>query len=131
VDNPHTGDPLGSHCPYNPDATSSTCQGSCLGVVDAVGQTPKASFCTNACVLGRTDNCGYGTDGNGPLRSGAPTGYCALVVNHTYGIGDIGVCAQLCDSTSDCLDQTDSFTCLQDSSFISLTGHGYCSAPTH
>jgi hypothetical protein len=120
-----TGDPLGTHCVSNPDASATTCAGGCLPLGSPAGGTATiASFCSMFCVVGNLDACNWVGAGSS-LSSGGAHGVCALSSANAQ-IGDIGFCSQECDTAANCSDQTDTgLTC--DTSNMSTIGHGICS----
>jgi hypothetical protein len=82
--------PLGARCEADTE-----CEGRlCIGL--ASGET----FCSAPCVFGQPIGCGYGKSasprGAGCLRP-LQTGFLS-----SEGIGDVGLCAQLCSDSSQC-----------------------------
>ena len=117
------GDPLGTHCTSNPDTGASSCAGGCLPVGNG-GTAVLASFCSMLCVVGNLNACNWVGAGSA-LTSGGVHGVCALS-SSTAQVGDIGFCAQECDTAANCSDQMDTgLTC--DTSLMSTIGHGICS----
>jgi hypothetical protein len=122
VDTLPPGDPFGAHCTSNPDAGTDTCQGLCLALGNGTSQI--ASICTKACVLGELQQCDW--VGAGMSLAGNTHGVCV------YGVaaarpGDLGFCAQLCDTAANCSDQTDpGVTCDMTNIPVDVVGHGAC-----
>lgn len=69
------------------DGTDS-CDGVCASIEGA------RALCSQRCVFGETDRCG-------DLRADGIAGGCLLT---TGGIGDVGLCAPLCECSGDCPD---------------------------
>ncbi len=114
VDHPPTiGAPLGSPC-----MADSECLG---GFCIPLGATT-AGVCSGPCRLGNTQACGFR---DGAIDAGPAMGACLFGPDNA-GLGDLGACAQLCDTTSDCNLKYPDWTCIQDPTVKSLFGHGYC-----
>jgi hypothetical protein len=120
---PHTGLAFGSNCTQwaLSDGDAGTgCAGLCLGVIkcpDASASDPNyaAFFCTQSCVLGDFNSCGY--------QKQPQAGICVWA-EASAGNGDMAFCGQMCDTNADCLDQKDKSTC--DTSSVSNLGRGLC-----
>jgi hypothetical protein len=122
ADTAAAGDPLGTHCVSNLEAGTSTCAGACLPVGNG-GTTVIASFCTMLCVVGSLNSCNWVPAGTA-LTSGGAHGVCAFSSSDAQ-VGDIGFCAQECDTAASCSDQTDTgLSC--DTAEMSTIGHGLC-----
>jgi hypothetical protein len=125
ADTPSTGDPLGTHCVVDPDASTTTCAAGCLPLgsgTDGGGQV--ASFCTMLCVVGNLEACNWAGAGV-PLSTGGAHGVCGIAAQNAQ-IGDVGFCTQECDAVTDCSDKTDpGVSC--DTSLMTTIGHGICS----
>ena len=124
ADTAATGDPLGTHCVSDPDSGASSCASFCLAVGGASGgTTAAANFCSIPCVIGNLNACNAA--GTGSLSSGGAHGVCAFS-DMTAMQGDIGFCAQECDTAADCTDKTDTGV-MCDTSVMSVINHGICS----
>jgi hypothetical protein len=128
-DTPPAGDPLGTHCAVDPDASTTTCAGGCLPLgssTDGGGQV--ASFCSMFCVVGNLDACNWAGAGV-PLSTGGAHGVCLIAAGNAQ-VGDVGFCTQECDAVTDCSDKTDpGVTCDTDTSVMTTIGHGVCNWP--
>jgi hypothetical protein len=90
VDTPTAGLPIGARC-----ANANECAGRiCLQLPD------QESFCSAPCVFGQPIGCGYGIAG-GP-RGAACVGPRVRGFLSTEGVGDVGICAELCGEASEC-----------------------------
>jgi len=94
------GEPIGAEC--DPNADPDPCSGMCLTFIDE-NSDPLVSTCTAPCTFGYLEGCGW--DGTGP----APA-VCLFPFDPNGGVGDIGICAQLCDCNADC--NHSGFVCL-------------------
>jgi len=93
------GAPTGSRCELTTD-----CDGQeCVGREDGVG------VCSALCVLGSVSGCGYGHDSS-QRDVGCVT---ALVAAGRFseGPGDLGLCQELCDVDTDCVQNETGFVC--------------------
>ena len=54
---------------------------------------------------------------------GPSAGFCFYTYT-TSGAGDVGFCAEMCDTTNDCAAKASGATC--DTSYASAIGHGVC-----
>jgi hypothetical protein len=123
VSNPQQGSPLGSNCTQwaqSQGDAGAACAGNCLAFIktsDASASDPNniAHFCTQTCVYGDVDSCGF--------KQSPPAGLCLLSTSEA-GNGDLAFCAQLCDVDADCLDHDDNAWC--DTSTVSNLGRGLC-----
>lgn len=114
VDNPPTtGAPLGSPCMADSECFGELC------IPLAAGTT---GVCSALCRLGNIEACGFRI---GAIDAGPLIGAC-LYQAETAGVGDLGACAQLCDTTSDCSLKYPDWTCVQDADAMRLFGHGFC-----
>jgi hypothetical protein len=120
IDTPTAGDPLGAYCvPPNPDggAATDTCAGSCL-------RLGAGTICTRYCVLGELNGCEW--VGAGMSLAGGNHGVCLLGRSDARA-GDLGFCAQQCDSVADCANKTDpGVMCDTTTVPIDIAGHGAC-----
>jgi hypothetical protein len=121
---PAGGDPLGSYCRTQPDGGASSCAGTCIELGTATVVT--AGFCSQACVIGTASACNpaLGT----MSLAGASRGLCAFAPTGAVA-GDIGYCAQQCDTAADCLDKIDPGGWCETASLAATTfaPHGFCS----
>jgi len=99
--------PVGSACQMPPEGGTLPAAELCKGVCQSTAAAPtKAnSACTNPCALGVVGSCDQD-----PNSTRLPTAGCVpLNLNETNG--DVGVCVQLCNCDSDCLNKD--FWCAQ------------------
>ena len=122
VNMPTAGDPLGNHCAADPDAAA-TCAGTCIAIGGGNGMLA-GSVCSQRCVTGLLQGCNW--VGQGVSLAGARHGVCAFSASMAMNGGDLGFCAELCDSVADCHDAVDPAP-ICDMSFASVIGHGICS----
>jgi len=112
------GAPIGSPCTLDAD-----CAGSFCYPFDISPDAPSAGVCTAICRLGNQEGCRFRT---GPLDAGPPVGACLLSAP-TADVGDVGICAQLCDSVNDCTTTDSRWTCNIDQDVRVVFQHaGYC-----
>ncbi len=106
-----TGDPDGTHCSGDRDAAP-TCGGFCINFGDGDGGT-LAHVCGGTCVLGNQNACGFDAAiaQNPPADGTLTMGGCLFVSDQAEGIGDMGLCGQLCRTDADCLDTADGAWC--------------------
>jgi hypothetical protein len=114
-----TGTPTGTKC--DPNATTPTCEGTCVQFGAADGGAGPA-VCSQICVVGGMDlattpNCG-----------GDSKGICGFT-NATAGAGDQGFCAAACTASSQC-DNADGFFCFPITGLTGtgagMTNNGFC-----
>lgn len=112
------GSPIGSPCMLDTD-----CAGRFCYPYDNTATPPTPGVCTAICRLGNLEGCGFRTS---PLDAGPPVGACLLATS-AADLGDIAICAQLCDSINDCTETDPRWTCNLDPDVRSGFGHnGYC-----
>jgi hypothetical protein len=112
------GAPIGSPCSVDSDCAGAICY---PFVISDAAVSP--GVCTAACRLGNTEGCGFRTSA---LDAGPPVGACLLGPTSSAP-GDMGICAQLCDTINDCTTQDPRWTCLLDADVRATFGHaGYC-----
>ena len=113
------GAPIGSPCTVDRDCTGSFCYPFDI----APDASSSAGVCTAICRLGNLEGCRFRT---GPLDAGPPVGACLLSTSMA-DVGDVGICAQLCDSVNDCTTNDSRWTCLFDPDVRAIFQHaGYC-----
>jgi hypothetical protein len=113
------GLPVGSPCIRDSDCAGLFCYPFEIGA-DA---TSSAGVCTAVCRLGNLESCHFRTS---PLDAGPPVGACLLAAP-TAHVGDVGICAQLCDSVNDCGTVDPRWTCELDPTVRMTFGHaGFC-----
>jgi hypothetical protein len=113
------GAPIGSPCTLDPDCAGAICYPFDISP-DA---SSSAGVCSALCRLGNPESCNFRTS---PLDAGPPVGAC-LLSSSTNDIGDIGICAQLCDTVNDCGTNDPRWNCNPDSDVRTAFGHaGYC-----
>ena len=104
----------------SPDArTTDECRGFCQPFTSSPGKPPSAFACSERCTLGVVFSCG----------STQQNGISSLCMAEALerGVGDMGVCVQLCDCDANCAHPD--FVCneFQQPSVKTLTNHqGYC-----
>jgi len=120
-----TGGPLGSACTAPADGGTDSCAGFCLSIGSG-GTTVTARFCSQACVLGAPNACNLAA-GTTSLAPAGSHGGCLYTASGAM-TGDVGYCAQECDSTTDCLDKTDPNGMCDTSvaAGTSIAPHGFC-----
>jgi hypothetical protein len=113
------GSPIGSSCLRDSD-----CAGLfCYPFESGPDASSSAGVCTAICRLGNVEACGFRTS---PLDAGPPVGAC-LLASSSADVGDIGICAQLCDTVNDCGSTDSRWNCILDSDVRTAFGHaGYC-----
>jgi hypothetical protein len=113
------GAPIGSPCTLDSD-----CAGAfCYPFDVSPDASSSAGVCTAICRLGTLEGCGFRTSA---LDAGPPVGAC-LLSSGTSDTGDVGICAQLCDTVNDCSTTDARWNCLLDSTVRMVFGHaGYC-----
>jgi len=122
VDTAPMGQPIGASCMMD-----SECQGGfCIPLTDS-DAAASPGVCSAPCRLGNRDACGFVTGKS--LDSGVVQGAC-LFGPDTAGIGDLGACAQLCDTNADCKLTYPNWSCIQDATVKGIFGHGYCALQT-
>ncbi|HKQ71378.1 MAG TPA: hypothetical protein VJT73_18670 [Polyangiaceae bacterium] len=123
VDAVSSGAPTGTSCAApvidGGDAAPATmCSGSCL----SIGSTTRV--CAQRCAYQSPDACHLpDADADGGIGA-----YSAcLFVSSNTGPGDEAHCGQLCDSVTDCLDQSDpGVYCDKSDAALKAFGHGFC-----
>jgi hypothetical protein len=112
------GAPIGSNCSADTDCAGAICY---PFVTSDAAVSP--GVCSAACRIGTIEGCGFRTS---PLDAGPPVGACLLGPTAS-GPGDMGICAQLCDTVNDCATQDRRWTCVPDADVRAAFGHaGYC-----
>jgi hypothetical protein len=122
---PKTGSPLGSACMAPADGGTDSCAGFCLAIGSG-GASVTARFCSQACVLGAPNACNLAA-GSASLAPAGSRGGCLYTADGANP-GDVGFCAQECDTTGECLDKTDP-NGMCDTSVAAGTAiapHGFC-----
>jgi len=113
------GAPIGSPCTLDSDCAGSFCYPFDISP-DA---SSSAGVCTAICRLGNLEGCKFRM---GPLDAGPPVGAC-LLSGPSADVGDVGICAQLCDSVNDCTTTDSRWTCNIDQDVRVVFQHaGYC-----
>jgi hypothetical protein len=111
------GAPIGSPCTADTD-----CAGRFCFAFDPAPDASSAGVCTAICRLGSL-GCKFRV---GALDAGPPVGAC-LLSTPDADIGDVGICAQLCDSVNDCSTNDPRWTCRLDVMVQAAFQHlGYC-----
>ena len=100
------GTPIGSSCQLDTDCDGRACEDRVQISSDAGVQ--RIGTCTAECVLGALEGCGYAHDE--PTRKAACITALVSSGRFSEGPGDLGLCLELCDVDSDCL-QAPSFVC--------------------
>lgn len=91
TDTPPVGAPIGARCEIDEDCAGRFC----------LPQSEDERFCSAPCVLGQPVGCGFGPSAS--QRDAA----CVVpairgLLGGAEGQGDVGVCLELCDQSSDC-----------------------------
>jgi hypothetical protein len=114
-----TPSPVGAPCTQDTDCGG----GFCLQFDPPADGSPSPGFCSAVCRLGNVDVCGYRRT---PISAGqGPVSSCVFASGSSSGLGDVGLCGQLCDTTSDCV-PSPGWSCDLDPTNISLFNHGTC-----
>jgi hypothetical protein len=110
------GAPTGSSCTLDTNCDGKACESR----IDGVG------VCTAECVLGALAGCGYASDE--PQRKAACITPLVAAGRFSEGPGDLGLCRELCDVDSDCLEVANGFVCRPiNAALASFTGRsGAC-----
>ena len=100
------------------------CDGTCDNV-DAEG----VGNCTSQCVLGSLSGCGYGADAES--RDAACLAPFIAISRFSEGVGDLGLCRELCDVAEDCERFADGFICtpINDGAAAFFGRPGACAPP--
>ncbi|HVZ32564.1 MAG TPA: hypothetical protein VG963_09060, partial [Polyangiaceae bacterium] len=101
------GAPVGSRCELTTDCDGKKCENR-VQVDDGDAGTQLVGTCTADCLLGVLEGCGYAHDD--PSRKAACITPLVASGRFSEGPGDVGVCRELCDVDSDCL-QAPVFVC--------------------
>jgi hypothetical protein len=96
---PSPGAPVGSACMFEADCDGQACESR----IDGVG------VCTADCVLGSLAGCGYAATAE--LRKAGCITPLVAAGRFSEGPGDVGICRELCDVDSDCLQAANGFVC--------------------
>lgn len=86
------GLPIGARC----NANNQCAGGSCIGL----GSSGEA-FCSAPCVLGQPVGCGFGVSAN-PRGAGCLLPRVQGLLGGTEGLGDVGICVELCSEDAEC-----------------------------
>jgi hypothetical protein len=113
--------PIGTKC--DPGAAPDPCEGVCIELDDGSGPTG-IGFCSGYCRLGATPNCGAS-----PSSSAPPTASCLYGGEDTPDLGDVAICAPLCDCNDDCASRD--FICDPAPGLMAQLGRlGTCTLPS-
>jgi hypothetical protein len=93
------GAPIGSSCTLDTNCDGRACEDRSDGV----------GVCTAECVLGSLSGCGYARDE--AKRKAACITPLVAAGRFSEGPGDLGLCRELCDVDSDCLQAAAGFVC--------------------
>jgi hypothetical protein len=93
------GSPIGSSCTLDTNCDGRSCESRVAGV----------GTCAADCVLGSLSGCGYSRDAE--KRKAACITARIASGRFSEGPGDLGVCRELCDVDSDCLQAATGFVC--------------------
>ena len=118
------GKSLGEKCT---DGGSSECTGNCAPSVNPGSSVPFTYTCTQNCTIGALPQCGWDGAGKAP-------GFCLItsLLNSSPGVGDQGLCVQLCSCNSDCGNPDLVCRALNSSGLETALGqHGYCHTPVN
>lgn len=117
------GAPVGSSCTLDSDCDGRSCESRVQITTDAGVQ--RVGTCSAECVLGALQGCGYAHDD--PARGAACITALVSSGRFSEGPGDLGICRELCDVDSDCL-QAPTFICRQlTDALVTYTGRkGAC-----
>jgi hypothetical protein len=123
VDTLPPGKIMGAGCTVIPGQSNMECAGGvCLPVDDNLTDGgPRPGVCSALCRYGTQASCGFRTT---PLASGPAAGACAVPYDTGFDVGDLGLCLQLCDTTTDCRYHAVNWTCRTD--IMVGGGHAVC-----
>jgi hypothetical protein len=96
---PSPGAESGSRCELDSDCDGQMCENRVNGV----------GICTAPCVLGSLAGCGYAEDA--PVRDVACLTPLVAAGRFSEGVGDLGLCRELCDVDTDCSRAADGLVC--------------------
>ncbi|HEU4583043.1 MAG TPA: hypothetical protein VFS67_32510 [Polyangiaceae bacterium] len=125
TDGPAPGAPTGSRCTFDTDCDGKACEDR-VQVDNGDAGVQRVGTCTAECVLGAVEGCGYAHDD----RTRKAACITALVSSGRFseGPGDLGLCRELCDVDSDCLQAPVFFCRPLTESLVAYTGRkGACS----
>jgi hypothetical protein len=114
VDAPSTGAAIGAACERDEQCAGRVCQAS---------RVAGASFCSAPCSFGAL-GCGYG--GNAQPRGATCLTPATFDENGSEGVGDVGLCLELCDQAADCAQP--GWQCAPVPDAVGRTG--FCTAPS-
>ncbi|HVR63257.1 MAG TPA: hypothetical protein VMU50_15245 [Polyangia bacterium] len=115
------GQAFGTHCAADAN-NNDPCSGVCIQVGNTANM-PIAAFCSRSCVFGTLEtSCGWLA--KGMSVTGGEHGAC-FPSDPNAGPGDLGLCVQLCDATTDCSNQTDPML-VCDQANAGIIQHGLC-----
>jgi hypothetical protein len=100
TDLPPPGGPISAACSDEDECSGRLCDG--LSSADV-------GVCTAPCVLGQLSGCGFAADD--PARGAACITSFVQVAGFAEGIGDLGICRELCDVAGDCLRAGEGWIC--------------------
>jgi hypothetical protein len=114
------GAPPGSRCTLDTECDGNECTDR---------DENNVGTCTSLCTLGSLSGCGYARDAD--ERGAACLSALVSASNFSEGIGDFGVCQQLCDVDADCSRADEGATCaaLQPSAASFFGRYGACLSP--
>lgn len=98
---PPPGNPVGSACSLETDCDGHECEDR-----DSAG----VGTCTALCTLGALSGCGYARDSS--ARGAACLTAKVQANRFSEGSGDVGLCRELCDVDSDCIQAAHGFGCV-------------------
>ncbi len=110
------GAPVGAACAVNADCLGGTC-------VPADGASMQR-LCTAPCVFGQPVGCGDGV-------SAEPRNYACLqpLMRGAFsaeGLGDVGLCVEVCTTDADCAQAENGFVCRPDDRVARVGRSGFC-----
>lgn len=119
------GAPVGSSCTLDTDCDGKACENR-VQIDNGDAGVSRVGTCTAECVLGALQGCGYAHDD--PQRKAACITALVSSGRFSEGPGDLGLCRELCDVDSDCLQAATGFICRKLSdALVAYTGRtGAC-----
>jgi hypothetical protein len=108
-------------------ASSEECRGQCQAFSSGSGKAPAAFACSERCTIGEVFACGVPQIG--PTNPAPAPAICMASPSELLerGVGDLGLCVQLCSCNANC--SHPDFVCIEfeDKSFKTITRQeGYC-----